>query len=317
MVLPKNIYGWDGFELISGDLSVGITPTIGGRIMSVKYQGHELLFVDPQHTAETFDPRRWKDLSEAKKSLGFKIWGGDKTWVAPQKDWLLGIPPLDLDAAPYTLTWNSDEAVMTSPICRETGLQIIRRVSLHDGQVRLIEELYNRTSKPLSKGLWNVTQVKRPCYFEIPSNEGKFRSYHHEDKTLPAFEGDLSVNKGQVRIDCSSLSLFKVGGIPSSGEIVIFVDSEGQKICWKKIFMYDPKAQYAHASVVEVFNSSSHPYAEIELHAPLKELAPGECTRLEQIWKITLRTGIPTDKKSLSQNTLPGLVFHYIYALLI
>lgn len=161
-MIPQKIYGWEGFELSSGDLKVGLTPSIGGRIMSLVYKGQELLFIDPKHYGETFDPTYWQDLNQAKKELGFRVWGGDKTWIAPQSKWLSGIPPLDLDAAPYTIKFQNETAVMTSPICRETGLQIIRCVDVRDAQVYLTEELHNKGSKPLERGLWNVTQIKRP-----------------------------------------------------------------------------------------------------------------------------------------------------------
>ncbi|MBF0490316.1 MAG: hypothetical protein HQL15_06800 [Candidatus Omnitrophica bacterium] len=284
---PINIYGWDGFQLKSDDLTAVITPAIGGRIMSLKFKGQELLFADPKHFAETFDPRLWRDLSQTKKSLGFRVWGGDKTWVAPQKDWLLGIPPLDLDAAPYALTWQKDEAVMTSPICRETGLQIIRRIVLQQGQLRLTEELYNRTDKPVKKGLWNVTQLRRPCSFRIPSTSQAFRSYHQEDKTLPVFQGDLSSWEGKISVECRTSDLFKVGGIPSCGELDIELDRDGQKICWKKTFTFDAQSLYAHASAVEIFNSPDLPYAEIELHSSFKTLGCNESIRLEQLWQIS------------------------------
>jgi len=283
---PKQIYGWDGFELTSGDLQVGLTPSIGGRIMSLIYQGQELLFVDNNLNNKTLDVHRWSDLVAAKKAMGFCFWGGDKTWVAPQEKWLLGIPPLDLDAGSYQITWDGNEAVMTSAVCRETGLQIIRRVSLKQGKVNLVEELYNRTSKPIQWGLWNVTQVKRPCYFEILSHSGGFRSYHHEDSTLPVFKGDLSLKQGKLMVECVDNHLFKVGGLPSLGELSIYLPFEGKKICWKKSFSYEPQVSYAHHSAVEVFNSPSHAYAEIELHAPFKILVPGESSHLEQIWEI-------------------------------
>ncbi|MEI7998761.1 MAG: hypothetical protein WCH62_04570 [Candidatus Omnitrophota bacterium] len=284
---PKNIYGWGGFELSSGDISVGITPSIGGRIMSLLFQGQELLFVDERHKAETFDPNLWNDLAIAKKFLGFRVWGGDKTWVAPQDSWFLGIPPLDLDAAPYTLSFQNHEVMMKSPICRETGLQIYRRICITDNQVVLTEELYNRTSNPLQKGLWNVTQVKKPCCFEIPANIGTFRSYHIDDSSLPAFEGDLSPKEGVIRVDCHGNKLFKIGGMPSLGEVSVRVPSKGKEVIWKKIFNCDLKASYAHRSIVEVFNSPQLPYAEIELHTPFRMLEPDECVRLKQTWQIS------------------------------
>jgi hypothetical protein len=287
MLQPKNIYGWTGFELTSGDLTVGLTPSIGGRIMSLTYLGHELLYVDSNHAGETFNHLLWNDLAQTKKELGFRVWGGDKTWIAPQSSWLLGSPPLDLDAAPYSLSEEGDEVVMTSPICRETGLQVIRRIKLDKDKLHLTEELHNRSTKAVQKGIWNVTQVKRPCWFEIPTQPGAFRSYHHEDQTLPPFIDDLTPKEGKLKVDCSLGNLFKIGGMPSKGVLKIYLSIGDSAICWEKKFSYEPTAKYAHKSAVEVFNSSSYAYAEIEIHAPFKVLQPNEFAMLEQTWKIS------------------------------
>ena len=45
---------------------------------------------------------------EALWQLGFVLWGGDKTWLAPQDRWTDGDPFLDLDSGAYD--------------CRLTGL---------------------------------------------------------------------------------------------------------------------------------------------------------------------------------------------------
>jgi hypothetical protein len=284
----KNIYGWTGVELLSEHLTVGLTPSIGGRIMSLKYKGQELLFTDSLHSGETFHPQTWNNLSESKISLGFRLWGGDKTWIAPQKDWLESIPPLDLDAAPYSLSWDQGQAVMTSLVCRETGIQIIRRVGLSLNEVYLVEEIHNRSAQPIHRGLWNVTQVQRPCVFVVPSHPKGLRSYHHEDTTLLPYPGDLSASKGHVEVNCNHHDLFKIGGILSEGKIRIYIPCPQGRICWEKSFNHDPLASFAHGSEVEIYNSPVFPYSEIELHAPFRVLKPGECSRLEQVWKISL-----------------------------
>jgi hypothetical protein len=282
-VKPKNIYGWHGLSMFSGDLEIGLIP-LGGRIISLKYQGQELLFIDPEHRGEIFDSFNGKDLVQAKVEMGFRVWGGDKTWVAPQKEWILGIPPLDLDAAPYQYNIQNKSIIMTSEVCRETGLQIIRSVSLQDSQVHLKEEMYNRGSKTVKKGLWNVTQIPRPCIFEISCGKGSFHSYHHEDKSLPAFKGDLSPKLGSLKIPCEHKDLFKIGGIPLKGEVLIHIKRQGSKISWKKSFFLDPQSEYAHGSAVEIFNSPKQDYAEIEIHAPFKTIPPGGSISLQQSW---------------------------------
>lgn len=287
---PFETYGWAGHRINCGPLKLVLVPAIGGRIMSVRYEGRELLYHDPQHAGQTFDVAAMADLEAAKKEMGFRVWGGDKTWVAPQYEWALGIPPLDLDAAPYELTWEDKTAVMTSPVCRETGLRIVRKVMAdNEGTVHLTEEMHNASDKEIRKGIWNVTQVMRPCEFFIPANKGSIRSYHHEDRTLPEIDtkGLMTEAEGWVEIPCRQALLFKFGGIPREGNVMVKMPLGGpRQVVWLKAFELDPHATFAHRSAVEIFNSDKLGYAELELHAPVAVLAPGARSSFKQQWRF-------------------------------
>ena len=101
--IEQKFYKWNGYLLANSNIELGVTPEIGGRIISLKFNGEELLFVDPNHCGETFDFSSVSDLAAEKRKLGFRVWGGDKTWVAPETAWIESIPPLDLDAMPYSV----------------------------------------------------------------------------------------------------------------------------------------------------------------------------------------------------------------------
>ena len=283
---PIEVLSWQGWRLKSGPLSIVVAPTIGGRILSVRFEGKELLYVPKENAGQTFDFSTIEDLSAKKKELGFRIWGGDKTWVAPQTSWDQAIPPLELDAGPYTLTWQDQTAVMTSLVCRETGLQIVRKVKLDGASVvHLEEEFHNKTDKPILKGIWNVTQVPRPCEFFIPARKGAILSYHQEDKTLPEIKFPFKEEYGWTEVFCHQPMLFKCGGIPTEGKVLIKMPLGGPKeLVWLKTFHLDPQATYAHRSAVEIFNADTADYAEIELHAPLVEIAPGGYVSFAQQW---------------------------------
>ncbi len=283
---PIELHAWQGWRLKSGPLSLVIIPAIGGRILSVRFEGKELLYAPKDLAGQVFDFSTTTDLNAQKKELGFRIWGGDKTWVAPQASWTEGVPPLELDAGTYALTWEEQTAVMTSPVCRETGLQIVRKVKIDkEAIVYLEEEFHNKTDQPILKGIWNVTQVPRPCEFFIPARKGAFRSYHHEDKTLPEMKSFFKEEHGWTEIFCHQPMLFKCGGIPTEGKVLIKMPLGGPKeIVWLKSFALDPQATYAHRSAVEIFNADTADYAEVELHAPLVEIKPGEHISFAQQW---------------------------------
>lgn len=286
-LVPITFKGWSCFKWTAGPLTLTILPSLGGRIISLSYHNQELLFTDSMHHGETIDVAS-HDVIALKKQLGFRLWGGDKTWVAPQANWISETPPIDLDAGAYQLMTDKGEVVLTSPVCRETGLQITRRIKLQEGVIHLSETLLNASMTLRACGVWNVTQIPRPCTIEIPVNSATIRSYHHEDKTLPEAPA-LEVHDYQVTIKCTDNRLFKYGGMPSEGTIIIVTPHHnGQCIRWTKVFELTPQAYYAHHSAVEVFNSSGHDYAEAEIHSPLQVLKPNESLTLTQQWSFHL-----------------------------
>lgn len=254
----------------------------------MRYEGRELLFVDRENAGQTFDFTDVSDLNAKKLEVGPRWWGGDKTWIAPQREWRENLPPIELDAGQYTLTMEGQTAVMVSPVCRETGLRVRRTVTVEeDGTVRLSEEIRNETEVPLTRGIWNVTQVNRPCSFYVPAAPKAFRSYHHEDATLPEVKDIIQENQGWVEVHCRQPQLFKCGGHPKEGKVLIRMPLRGRHdVVWLKSFNAVSNGPYAHNSSVEIYNSGTHNYAEIEIHGPLAELKPGEASRLEQQWNF-------------------------------
>lgn len=266
---PFVLNEWKAHRIGCGPLKIALVPSLGGRIISLRFEGKEFLFLNKEST--------------------FPLWGGDKTWIAPQGEWPEGKPYTELDSSEYELTWDGQQAIMTSPVCSQTGLRIVRKVKIDEEMtLHLVEEMHNATTdRVIQKGIWNVTQVNRPCTVFIPAQKGAIRSYHLDDKTLPDVKDIYSEKDGWVEIPCRTQTLFKCGGIPKEGHIIIKLPLGGPKeVVWLKTFALDTQASYAHASAVEVFNSNTANYAEVEIHSPLTTLNPGEFCTLTQEWRF-------------------------------
>lgn len=282
-------FGWKCLFLEAGNISVGVAPEIGGRIISFNFNRFELLFVQDEHAGETFDFSGTVDLRAKKLELGHRLWGGDKTWVAPQSAWGEGVPPLELDAGRYEAKRGNNFIFMRSPICRETGLRIERKVSLNDDGVLWLEESFiNESNKPMRRGIWNVTQCVRPLDVYLPVHKNELRAYREEGNSVELFcevvfaENDWSVVK------CREALHFKYGGIAKKGIIFAVRGLNRSKLVFAKFFETDPMANYAHGSSVEVYNSPTYNYLEIEVHAPIMELGPGEKQTQRQKWHVKL-----------------------------
>lgn len=284
------VCGWPGFERLRGAIRIGIVPQIGGRIMSLQFRGEELLYAPDPASARVPDLGPVDDLAALKRMTGFRLFGGDKTWVAPEWAWLERCPPLDLDAGAYRCTVEADDCVMTSPVCRETGLQVMRRVGfvadVNSTDIHLVETLKNTTDKPLERAVWNVTQVARPFNVHVPVVSGGLRSYHLEDTTLPDPLLTPVEKDGWATIPCAGNVCFKFGAIVREGQIVVVKATPQGRVVFTRFFDIAPDGAYAHQSMVEVFNSPRYPYGEVEVQAPLSVIPPGGQVSLMQQWRI-------------------------------
>ncbi len=287
-ITEDNIFGWRGYRLSSGDISIGLVPDIGGRVMSYQIKGEELFYVHPPEEGRRYDIPDQQDWTAFKISFGFHIIGGDKVWVAPEWAWVARIPPLDLDLGHYTFDVKDGVCVMTSPVCRETGIKVIRFISLKDdGTLHLREELHNMTTQSLSKGIWCVVQIPKPFDAYVPAELQQIRSYHLQDPSLPNAEQEVFSLGAWQKIPVHSSVCFKFGGMISDGRMIVLKEHKDRMLgmMWSFAVSRDPQA-YAHASSIEVFNSSLFPYGEVEMHASLSEIAPLGSVSFERTLRV-------------------------------
>ena len=287
----RTYHGWNTFEIVNGYLTVRVAPEIGGRILSLEWRGTELLFTQKQHRGEVLHPENHPDPVSRKKELGFRLWGGDKTWISPQNQWANGIPPLDLDAGIYSFSIESpDRLRMESPLCRETGLKITRILEIRKPGLRLTESIQNFGESPARRGVWNVSQLLRPFLVLFPACPDEVHGYKSEGDSVRLKKEMVQPVKrdGWSRILCDRPVHFKFGTTGRSGHLVAFREGSGRGrgLAHIRRFSLQEDATYAHDASMEVFNSPDYDYLELEVHAPLRELQPGDRSTLIQDWEF-------------------------------
>jgi len=285
---PINIYGWNGYQLSTDAIKIIFAPEIGGRIISLKYQNEELFFVDKDHVGETFNFNNIDNLEHKKQQLGFRLWGGDKTWVAPESSWTQAIPPLELDAAPYTVELHPNRIIMTSPICRETGLQIIREIILNEnGEIILNQTLINESQSKIQCAIWDVTQLLRPFEILIPTAATNIQpDLRFKAGTDQRHRFITQKNNQWSKITCDQAIQFKYGSQVNQGVAMAMRQSEHRILTMTRRFEIYPETEYPNNNMVEVYNASAYPYLELEILAPLTTLNPGDKTTHQRIWQI-------------------------------
>lgn len=143
-----------------GDLRLGLVPELGGRLLSVRYRGTELLW----RNAELLDDDLRGEYAPNSGRMGDWVnYGGDKTWPAPQgwdgPDQWPGPPDPVLDSGPFTAVADGDTVTMTSAPDPRTGLRFTRAITILDDGYELRLEAANVSPRPVRWALWNVTQL--------------------------------------------------------------------------------------------------------------------------------------------------------------
>jgi hypothetical protein len=300
--------GWkNALWLEQGDLSLILVPQVGGRIMGVRWRDRDLYWVNDNLAGNSIDVAAIANPAEAKLELGFKLWGGNKTWLAPQNQWTAGLPFLDLDSGAYQASVSEtpdgpNTVHMQSRICRETGIQITRSVTLTsngDGW-NLIHRLQNHGQHPVAWAPWSNSMVRRPARVFLPKHRDSafpdgVKTFDNEGDSVAARPQVLSHQEGVVAVDCVNPFKFKFGVDSHQGAVLaICLTAQPPYLGLLQTFPTFPPQTYGHGCSAEVFNASKYSYLELETHGPVQELFPGESMEfVEQHRGIELPTATP------------------------
>lgn len=265
-----------------GDLRLGLVPELGGRLLSVRHRGVELLW----RNTELLDDDLRGDYAPNSGQMGDWVnYGGDKTWPAPQgwagPDQWPGPPDPVLDSGPYSVATDGDTVTMTSAPDPRTGLRFTRAITLLDDGYRLNLRAENVSSRPVRWALWNVTQLpgggpvtaglRRPEVVALVAGTGTPEYTVDGDRlVVPAQDvvGKLGVpgTAGWVTYGALTLSF----EVDPAGE---YPDDGSPLEIWLEHPLPAPLAELGDldppARIVE-----------LEVLGPLTTLAPGEATGL-------------------------------------
>ncbi len=139
------------YKLTNGAVDAIIIPEIG-RIMSFGKTGGPNLM--------------WNARPEQLAKTGWKNYGGDKTWLAPQENWpsvngSKSWPPDNaLDGQPHKAdVLTGGKLQLTTPLS-PTGIRIVRTMYFDDNGEFVIEQTARKESgAPVKASIWNVTQI--------------------------------------------------------------------------------------------------------------------------------------------------------------
>lgn len=308
--------GWDNAAWMvgQGSLQLVLVPEVGGRIMGVRWQEQDLAWVNPELAGQPLTTCELEHPATDKVPLGFSLWGGEKTWLAPQSGWNHQLPFVDLDSGAYKLTVLEESPTeltvqMTSPICRETGVRITRTLKLGTNAQgwTVRHRIENCRDQPVEWGIWGNSMVRRPATVFLPTRTDS--SFPQGVKTFEA-EGDAVSARSQVvqqldgfaAVHCEAPLKFKYGVDSEVGLILaVLPGQDDQYVAHLKQFPTFHPEPYGHDCVAEAFNADAYDYLELEIHGPVKQLDPHGSFELLEENRLLNVSAMPTTAPEIHQ----------------
>jgi hypothetical protein len=269
-----NGHVWDLINRRAG-LSLTVTEEGGGRLLQMKLRERDIAYFQPELFAQIpklLDKNR-KDVNWEEVGLG-----GEKTWVAPQNSFGGGVPFLDLNLGKYNAQGIENGVALTSPICRETGLQIQREITLEDGaegKFTIKAQVSNHSSRVKEAAPWSVFQLVKPATVNVGPLTGLPEAFKNEGAGIMP-QGILR----QISDNYYALALKAGGDMFKAGFHFIGADGSmeirftgGVSPVFLKIDFAVPDGTFPHGYRAELFDWQ---YFEAEFLGPLEQIAPGK-----------------------------------------
>lgn len=291
-------------EINTDRMTLVFLPSVGGRMLSLRVDGRELLWQNPHFFDSELRAQRprssWRSVDGT-----FASWsnvGGSKSWPAPQGwggdgEWA-GPPDAVLDSGRWT--WYDSEwpdggsiITMTSPDDPRTGLRMRRRFIVPASGSVFSEtiSLTNVSDRTVTWAAWEVCQVAT-----TPRDAGRgVVRIAVDDDAAPLNQGDYRGTLEWSRTPSGSIEVpvqdvVAKRGFPTATGSIAWIDVDGATLELRfapqdraypdggsraELWMQAPVAE----PIAEL--SGLHPdayLAELEVLGPLTELEPGETT---------------------------------------
>lgn len=242
--------------LTSGNLTLQVDPSCGGRVVQLSYAGTPLL-VGPDVNPTNF---------------------GATYWTSPQADW--GWPPVRaVDEEPYEV-----RAVGPTTIHLRSGRVELGQRRFHidkefsvfrEGCIDVAYGIENVGTTPFSMASWEISRVGPGGLTFFPTGELELSPISPHGEMSLEKHGAMSVYDHERFALGRSLKLHADG---RDG----FLAHLAREHLLLKLFRDSPaSAQAPGEGEIELFANEDGRYVEVEVQGPYVELAPGGCSRFE------------------------------------
>lgn len=283
------VNGWPVVELVDDLVRVAVAPGVGGRVVSYRVAGRELLFSEPGLAGQTKaidapDPQFWA--------------GGARTWLAPQERWTRDgrgwPPPPSLDYGPWVVQGTATSITATSPVEADArwncvGMRLQRTLTRHPGSTRLTvsHQLTNAGAQHQAWAAWSNVQIAATpgaAQVWLPvRTDGQYGAPGWMWYGVPgaaAAQARPGPQSGIASVDYRH-SEGKLGADAAVGWICSVEDGWA----FTRTFTIAPgERRTENGNTLAVYTCGTQHLMEIETMGPLVELPPGAQTTFTEEW---------------------------------
>jgi len=295
---------WQAIVMQNDLITLAIVPAIGGRVMQYDLGSHSSIFINPVERGKTYTPSpdgQWRNF------------GGYKTWPSPQSLWNNKTgwpPPYTLDRGNYAFQIDSTmedsvSVLVTSPIEQwiAPGLRYERKATMYKGtsRVKIEQTMSNEGASAVSWGMWSIMQaiVNHPTeadyenfwvYFPINPNSVYGESGVKPNGSSNAWKGEVAPGVYGVQYSPDSKLIY---ADPHKGWIA-YSDLRDSVVYATTFDIFEGSSYPDNARVTVYVNDATTQYLEVEVKAPVVELAAGggKYTFIENWWAAKVRAPI-------------------------
>ena len=155
----------------------------------------------------------WNAPADKIAATGWKNYGGDKTWPAPQNEWVTiqganWPPPTAWDGMPHKAGVKNGKLWMVGPLQKELGARVVREFWFDKNGDFIVSQAADKMQgDPVYFSLWSVIQVIPPEAIFLPLNpQSPYKNNFHW------------IAKPKVEVDARLLSPSLLRVLPSAGD---------------------------------------------------------------------------------------------------
>lgn len=274
-------HGWPGsFRISNGNVEAIVVPAVG-RVMQFHFVGEgEVFWENPAMYGKAPQPgaKEWSNF------------GGDKTWPAPQSQWVKMIgrawpPPATFDSVPLQAKENGGLVELVSPVDPAFGIRFRRSIQLDSQKPEMsITTIYEKVrGEPVKVGIGVITQLTEPdlVFMVLPQKSMFPGGYVKQQFDLPV---DLEVHGRFV-----SMRRGREAQVGSDADTLIWMN---QQFVLRMDSPRVPGAQYGDQDASATIYTSAGPlkYVELEPFGPLSTMKVGDRIQRTVAYRLSRRT---------------------------